>query len=240
MRDYNIYREKIEKFWDINAHVRANDIESGNDKTYVEVISCYIVKRIKKLFQNPDLSILDIGCGEGYLTNKISEYYKNITGIDLSKAFISYACNRYPHIKFLHEDIYRLSDCEKYDLCLATMVVHNLPHFSDFFTKTVSLLKEGGYLLLTTLHPNNWPRERIPNFLYEKNDEEYEVPLRGSSDCKYSSSLNYFHRTLEAYLNPENFQIIKYYELYGYEDDSENRKRRKEPNILVILLQSKL
>jgi len=235
-KDYVTYATNIKKFWDKNAHERHDDIKSGNDKTYVEIITPSIVDMIKREFKS-NISILDAGCGSGYLTNEISKHYCNITGIDISEIFISIARNEYPNLTFHNKDIYDIDFEEKYDLCLATMVIHNLPCLTVFLKKIFSALKKDGFLLVTTLHPSFWPRERIKNFDYSENEREYQVPLRGRSDRTYSSLLSYFHRTLNAYYDIDGFQVLAFEELYGYEDDSERRKKNKNPNILVVLLQ---
>jgi SAM-dependent methyltransferase len=236
-KDYSYYRKKIEEFWDKNAYERAHDIEDGNDKNYIERIAPRVILMIQKWGFDANIKILDIGCGTGYLTNKVSKLHSDIIGIDISGESIVIAHNKFNKIRFFHKDIYELDAIEEYDLCLSIMVAHNLPYLPEFFRKVYSALKCNGYLLLTTLHPAFWPQERIKGFIYTENEKEYEVPLRGRSSRKYVSRLSYFHRTIEAYLNVEGFQLLDFEEICGYENDSEERKLRNEPNIITILLQ---
>ena len=51
-----------------------------------------------------DESILDIGCGTGDLTKKISNSCKKVIGIDNSQLMIQTALEKYPEIEFILSD----------------------------------------------------------------------------------------------------------------------------------------
>lgn len=103
---------------------------------------------------NPTSKIIDIGCGCGFLTNKI---YKNgrrrVTGIDISLASIEYAQKRYPDILFLCDEICKLDETKCYDLALAVMVLNNMPDVKSFFSTIGKLLAVGGTLIVVLPHP---------------------------------------------------------------------------------------
>src|SRR6266851_2532979 len=49
--------------------------------------------------------ILDVGCGPGWYTNKLS-HFGRVTGIDLSEEAITMARSRFPHITFFARNVY--------------------------------------------------------------------------------------------------------------------------------------
>ncbi|WP_440053251.1 23S rRNA (guanine(745)-N(1))-methyltransferase [Pseudoalteromonas sp. T1lg65] len=48
------------------------------------------------------LTVLDLGCGEGFYTNEIAKQCKeaDVYGIDIAKTAVRYAAKRYPHVHF--------------------------------------------------------------------------------------------------------------------------------------------
>ena len=54
----------------------------------------YLINSIENILKNlntSDCELLDIGCGNGVLTSKISKFFKHTTGIDLSGTGIELA-----------------------------------------------------------------------------------------------------------------------------------------------------
>lgn len=239
MKKYGLYKAKIAESWDKNLCERVRDLEDGHDKTYLDIISRYVVDKVKESIL-PSAEILDVGCGCGYLTHIISETHPNITGIDISGKSISYAKKKYTRVEFSHVDIYDFEAVAVYDLCVATMVVHNLPCLKEFFEKISVVLKENGHLLLTSLHPAFWPEDKIGKaFKYKQSGVEYEVPFRGRLNQRYTSPVSYFHRTLEAYQNEitkKGFIILNTRELCEY-DDYESGSFKTNPHIISWFLQ---
>ena len=84
----NIINEKISRAWDRNVAVRAKDLEEGTDYSYIHIIKPWVLKETLRLTSETS-TILDIGCGCGYLTNAIYVNGRHfITGID----FIAEIC----------------------------------------------------------------------------------------------------------------------------------------------------
>ena len=54
----------------------------------------YLIKSVINILKNLDTSnteLLDVGCGNGVLTSKISKFFKHTTGIDLSGTGVEFA-----------------------------------------------------------------------------------------------------------------------------------------------------
>lgn len=215
--DYHSLNQEIKKCWDKNVMIRASDLEGSTDISYINLIMPWVLnKTIIKTHANS--KIIDIGCGCGFLTNMI---YKNdrheITGIDISPASIEYAKNKYPNITFLCEDICEMTGFAKFDLCLAIMVLNNMPDIKSFFRTISNLLIEGGTLILVLPHPCFWPQQHLNdcNFAYSK-EMAYQFSFSTQGRRDYSSHILYFHRKLETYLKcieKNGFLIADFHEI---------------------------
>lgn len=96
-------------------------------------------------------SVLDFGCGEGFLLDKMLE--RNVSldgyvGIDLRQDAIADAKNRHPDRQFLVEDLFSWPPEECYfDLVLASQVLEHLFEPERYLKRLVSLSRRD--LLLT-------------------------------------------------------------------------------------------
>lgn len=71
--------------------------------------------------------ILDVGCGEGFVTEKISRKGRNIIGIDICKEKIEKAKKRVKNAKFYVGDVYHLPFKPNFfDLVIATEMLEHL------------------------------------------------------------------------------------------------------------------
>jgi len=85
---------------------RRNFLESG----YYSPLAERLAKILKQVV-NKECNFLDIGCGEGYYTNKLFDLLdlnKNIFGIDISKNAIKYASKRNSKINYAVASAYDL------------------------------------------------------------------------------------------------------------------------------------
>lgn len=115
------------------------------------------VKKISKATGQP-LRILDIGCGDGWLTKTLSKY-GHVTGLDLS---VDAAKKLYPQLKFIEADIITYEMMTGYyDIIVASEFIEHLtPEHQIYFIKKSHLcLKGEGYLILTT--PNRPFEEKL-------------------------------------------------------------------------------
>lgn len=90
---------------------RRQFLESGHYQPLRDAIAIIINKQFPK--RNDTLSLLDIGCGEGYYTGYIAEALNQnrqfaIYGLDISKVAVRFAAKRYPAVHFCVASSYRL------------------------------------------------------------------------------------------------------------------------------------
>jgi SAM-dependent methyltransferase len=105
--------------------------------------------------------ILEVGCGTGWLSTKLSESGE-VTACDLGSNIIETAQRNYPHIKFLSGDIQTLDLPTNYfDLLVSSEVLSHVPDQAAFIRRLAELLKPGGLLILTS--QNKYVFDRTAN-----------------------------------------------------------------------------
>lgn len=100
------------------------------------------------------LRVLDIGCGNGYVTSKLAELGHYVIGIDVSPDGIEIARSAYPHVRFEVASLYddNLADLvgDKVDYVISLEVVEHLFFPISLFKQSYLILRPGGSLLLST------------------------------------------------------------------------------------------
>jgi len=127
--------------------------------------------------QQPILSLLDLGCGEGYYSRKIAEYCKYneqlvIQGIDIAKFAVAAAAKKQPNTQFVVGSCNRLPyPNESFDIVLRIFAPSD-----DHELQRV--LKSNGHLLTVTPGPRHlW---QLKEFIYNEvkaHAEESIAPL---------------------------------------------------------------
>lgn len=97
-------------------------------------------------------TVLDIGCGSGYLSKYLSERGFQVTGIDISEKMIEIANSQnIPDTNFLISDFFDFLSPVKFDGVIAWDSFFHFPKEQQeiIYYKVESLLRTGGYLLFT-------------------------------------------------------------------------------------------
>ena len=223
--------KRIADSWGENITTRAKDLEQETDRTYIDVIKPWVIKKIREEVCN-NVSVLDIGCGCGYLTNAVcQEGVPRIKGVDISSKAIAYAKNRYPDIAFECCDICDYEPNTEYDICLGVMTLNNMTNIEDFFASLCQLLSKTGKALLVIPHPCFWPRRHLKDVGYNYfNEKAYEFTFATKGRADYCVPVLYFHRTMGTYcrcIEKMGFEIVDIQEL----SDENNAA---DPDILCI------
>jgi trans-aconitate methyltransferase len=91
-----------------------------------------------------DEVILDIGCGTGDLTKKISDGCKQVIGLDNSQEMIQTARKKYPEIAFIHADARNYQIDKKFDAIFSNAVLHWIPEAAKVIQNANNHLNPGG------------------------------------------------------------------------------------------------
>jgi 2-polyprenyl-3-methyl-5-hydroxy-6-metoxy-1,4-benzoquinol methylase len=146
-------------------------------------------------------SILDAGCGQGYLCRLLAKQGARVTGVEPTTPQITYAIGRERSdmlgITYIQEDlsILRLNDA-LFDAAVANMVFMDIPDYHQAILNCVRCLKEGGSLIFSLIHP-----------CFEGSDSEYSenghvAVTEYFEENSIEQTYGYrFHRPLSQYLN---------------------------------------
>lgn len=99
------------------------------------------------------LRILDIGCGNGSLSNLIAQHGYEVVGIEESESGVKFANQTFPDCRFIQGSIYNLPDKElgeKFDIVIAAEVIEHLFYPKELVKNAKKFLKPNGCLILTT------------------------------------------------------------------------------------------
>lgn len=100
------------------------------------------------------LSILDVGCGNGYVASQLAKRGHQVVGIDASPDGIAVARQAFPALRFEQRSIFSgnfsSSTGGPVDLVLALEVVEHLDRPAVLFAEAFAALRQGGILLLST------------------------------------------------------------------------------------------
>lgn len=121
----------------VEKNIGGNYFDKHNSKNPITKI---LMKNFYKTFidaikKENIKSMIDIGCGEGHLTNILKTYFKKnnrdvkITALEYDEETILFANKTYPSLNVKHGDILNLNG--RYDLLISSEV---LEHIEDFET----------------------------------------------------------------------------------------------------------
>lgn len=121
----------------------------------------FIQKNIDKI-NNKKLKVLDIGCGNGNISNQLGELGHLVLGIDISEEAINVAKkkNKLINVEFKAISAEELTVNEKFDVIVCSEVIEHLNNPELIIQALKKLLSEKGVLIITV--PNGFgPRELI-------------------------------------------------------------------------------
>lgn len=117
----------------------------------------------------PPVDVVDIGCGEGYLTIEVARWAKRVIAIDrsttvLSRARALAARRRASNIAFKRGELERLPlENASVDLALLCQALHHAGDPTLALSEAVRVLRPGGKVLVLDLrgHDESWVREKL-------------------------------------------------------------------------------
>ena len=109
---------------------------------------------IKEILENnteKKIQILEVGSGLGYLTYAIRKKGYNIVGLDISFDAVEQAKKKFGDY-YICEDIYKYgkNNVGKFDVIILTEVIEHISNPGGFCDTLLTLLKNGGQLIITT------------------------------------------------------------------------------------------
>lgn len=154
--------QNIGKRWDLKAKCWDNQLRDASshlnqDNAYKEFIK--IAKNIiyKELISIQDITLLDVGCGTGGVSEELSQYFSYTIGIDVSNVMLEVARSKsIARSVFYNKSLFDLkSERQNFDLVVSRGVL--LSHYGngqsmDIFLSLYSVIKNGGFLVIDFLN----------------------------------------------------------------------------------------
>ena len=200
-------------------------------------------------------SILDAGCGTGYLCRQLMRKGARVTGIDISPEMIKIAAQKAAQhelgmaLKVECASELTTQKDQYFDAVIANYVLMDLPDMQGAVKNFYRVLKSGGTAIIVLTHPcfplgltledhepvaYQWP------FPYFEKREVTEDPWK-----HFKTPFTWYHRPLSAYwssFQQAGFQILDFREPYGQLSGNDEQTRtynyqlRSRPNSVVFHL----
>jgi SAM-dependent methyltransferase len=135
---------------------RYNMVEQENEKFFLSLYMSFIGERLRQVFGEQKLKVLDAGCGQGRLSLALARLGHDVTGIDMSSSAIErathYASAENLNIRF------RVTDLEtgleelvpgSYDCVISTEVLYMIKDYRRVTGDLVKLARPGGLIVLS-------------------------------------------------------------------------------------------
>ena len=162
---------------------------------------------IKFIIPESDSKILDIGCGIGTLSFELTNYYKNILGIDMDAEMIRVASKNmvaaskslhFQQLSMLKLDTFIDKNSVESIICFGNTLVHlnSLNEIANFLQQSKAVLKSNGKLLLQIVNYNRIIKKNIKQLPLIENDE-------------IIFERNYFYRKTENKIDFNTRLIVK-------------------------------
>lgn len=144
--------QKIIESWMKNVNPWITAISQAEIESRNVVTNQAIVEAIQ---QHHPQTVLDVGCGEGWLIQHISKEGIMGTGIDVVPEFIEYASNQgLGQFKTLaYEDLSFESLGQTFDVIVCNFSLLGKESVEQIFKIAPQLLNKGGVLIVQTIHP---------------------------------------------------------------------------------------
>lgn len=213
-----------QKYWGkkCDTYIKLIDNTDRYPSPYTQIIAPTVSILIKKFTKTNDL-ILDIGCGEGYLTRLANSLKRKVYGCDLSREMIASAQKQNSQITYWVQDIERknsnLKNSPKFKLIISNLVFTYLKNIDKALKNTFKYLDTSGYLVIIIPHPCFYHQENYRWFMEEDN-KPYQIGKYFEEKIYFKEIANgirthYIHRTLETYINIFNknkFSLVQFLE----------------------------
>ena len=159
--------------------------------------------------------VLDLGCGNGYLSRRLAHQGADVTAVDASPKMVESArAHGSARVKYLCSDATRLKDIPdcRFDVVFANMSLMDMPDAEKVIGEVARVLKERGRFVASICHPcfevmshSGWVAEKasgVPRAVYRK-VRGYREPFSDEMRWDISDGTNAYtmsyHRPLSWY-----------------------------------------
>lgn len=151
--------------------------------------------------------VLDAGCGNGYLSQRLGEVAERVVGVDFTEDLIDIAKkrNNKKNIEYIVGDLEHLNfDDQLFDIVLCNLVLMDVENINKVMKELSRVLKIDGLMIISILHPcfENPPNtESLIDGKGEKKGRLIKKYFTTGLMIDKGNSYQHYHHTLTDYLN---------------------------------------
>jgi len=145
-----MHKTATDKFWDERPNLTKDPKKVNIDDIPQRALETdFLLKHL-----DDDAEVLEVGCGNGFLTSTLRQHVKHIDGFDYAENMVKQAKEVYGerNNRFFHDNLLEPQNIDKqYDAVVCVRVLINLADFNQqeiAFSNLCSWVKPGGKLLL--------------------------------------------------------------------------------------------
>lgn len=227
-------------------------LATENGQIFKQIMTRAILARLPA---GQRLTVLDAGCGNGWLTHELQKAGHRPFGCDASAALIGNAKELYPEIAFTVADLTKPLPYpqEQFDAAVLNMVIHDLEDQQAALKNIFGIIKSGGFVIATAVNPyygypvGVWKRG-LWGFLLRKKPtlklQEFYNRLKTKKDRSYTWNEHLHSRfySLSEHLNNfvnAGFSLNFYQELHSHDDQHFNLHYQLNRYPIIILIEFK-
>jgi ArsR family transcriptional regulator len=145
----------------------------------------------------PPLDVVDIGCGEGYLTVEVARWARRVIAVDRAPAVLARARalagrRHADNITFKRGEIDRLPmEASSVDVALLSQALHHAADPARTLAEAARIVRPGGKILILDLraHDEQWVREKLGDRHLGFSDEALTALLAGAGLAEIKTSV---------------------------------------------------
>ena len=232
--------KQISQAWDKLADKWANRFTEHGDMNRKYIIDPTLFRLMGKV---KGLSILDAGCGHGYLCRLLAKKGANMVGVDLSKSFIEMARQKEKAaplgITYYHRSLSDLAifQNETFDMVVSNLALMDVLDQKKAIGELHRVLKKNGRLIFSIMHPcfssspvHGWVRvpkdsQRKEDWIYWKVDRYFDRSMEIWQLAPGWPSTYSFHYPLSDYVKT---LIQNGFTITNFEEPVPSKKAMKE------------
>lgn len=183
--------QRIIESWKKNVHPWVTAVRNGEIESRILVTDRAILAEV---LRHRPKTVLDLGCGEGWLTRALASHGIDALGLDIVPALIDAASELGPgrYRTLAYEDLSAATLQEQFDTVVCNFSLLGKESVEQVFQQVPTLLNENGVFIVQTLHP-----------LVACGDQPYRDGWRQGSWAGFSDQFSepapWYFRTLESW-----------------------------------------
>lgn len=184
--------EFYDRRWTETDHRLGDDEQPINLRRLQQIVHC--MDMIEKRSPKTGRTILDLGCGSGWLGSKLRRWGK-VSGLDLSPMGVERGRRLYPDITFHIGNLVDFRPEVPYDVVVSSEVIEHVADKHAYMKTLLACVKPGGYCILTCPNPKVREAWETNGFALQPIEEWPSIPELRALFSKNFQILR--HRTFE-------------------------------------------